>query len=109
LGNSEIIYCPHEYLLQILKKDDRILIYDGIMEVKVLEKISDTVVLTEVIRGGVLEPYKGLNLPTVKLHFNDIEEKDKKDALFILANNFDYAAIYFVQSAHDVALLKKIF
>jgi len=81
MGNSEIIYCPHENLLHVLKKDDRVLIYDGIMEIKVLEKISDTVVETEVLRGGILEPHKGLNLPTARLHFDDREEKDKKKTM----------------------------
>jgi pyruvate kinase len=81
------------------------------MEILVTGKSSPTEVTCEVIRGGELKSRKGLNIPTVTIQFEDLMEKDKIDAQFMLGLGVDYIGQSFVQTAEDVqrlqAFLKK--
>eukprot|EP00438_Fugacium_kawagutii_P004646 Skav211955 [mRNA] locus=scaffold1559:121806:125304:- [translate_table: standard] len=53
-----------------------LLLEDGIMEVKVTEKISDTELKVKVVRGGKLKARKGVNVPTVQIDCAALTEKD---------------------------------
>lgn len=106
-STPERITCPHDNLMKALRKDDRILIYDGAMEIKVVEKIGEMEALCVVVRGGELKARKGLNVPTVVIHFDDILPKDKEDALFMLEQQVDFMSLSFVQTASEVIRLRE--
>ncbi len=107
LGTAEKIFCPHENLMAALQVHSRILIYDGSMELCVIEKHSPTEVTCVVARGGALRAHKGLNVPSVVVPFPDLLEKDKRDALWMLEQQLDYVGQSFVQTADDVLRLRE--
>ncbi|NOZ27232.1 MAG: pyruvate kinase [Chloroflexi bacterium] len=87
--------------------DDRILIDDGLLELRVREIDADEV-RCEVITGGVLTSHKGMNLPNVPLDIPAITEKDKEDLKFAVAHQADWIALSFVRTADEVCTLKEM-
>ena len=85
---------------------ERILIADGMMEVKVVD-IEGVRVICEVITGGVAYTRKGVNMPQSKLQVSAFSEKDKKDLEMGLSENIDFVALSFVRSAKDLEEIKK--
>lgn len=85
----------------------RILLDDGLMEVKVLQVRGEEVDV-EVIYGGVLKDRKGMNLPGVNLPVDAMTPKDLEDLEFGIANKVDYIALSFVRHARDIRKLREI-
>ncbi|PRP87794.1 pyruvate kinase [Planoprotostelium fungivorum] len=106
-GNEKKITTPNTKLVAALKENDKVLINDGIMEIQVIKKKSDTEAVVKVVRGGELSKRKGLNVPTTEITFDDLEEKDKRDSIFLMENGVDFIGQSFVQNAGDVQRLKK--
>lgn len=106
-GDGERVSVSYENLPSDVKKGDRILLADGMMEL-VVEKTSRSDIFCKVITGGFLTSNKGINLPTGTIKADAITEKDRKDLMFGLKNNVDYVALSFVRSADDIIALKKI-
>jgi len=81
-----------------------LLLEDGIMEVKVTEKISDTELKVRVVRGGKLKARKGVNVPTVQIDCAALTEKDVEDAEFLLQLDppIEYICVSFVQKGQDL-------
>ena len=107
LGNGEIISTSYKSLPNDVKVGDMILIDDGKLELKVLEK-TDTQVTTEVIYGGSLKSRKGINLPFTKVSAPSLTEKDLKDLEFGLENDVDWIALSFVRKAEDIHSMRSI-
>ncbi len=105
LGDSNIIHSQYPQLAQEVVENTRILLDDGLLELKVIAK-TESDVKAEVIRGGILKNNKGMNLPGLSLSVPALTEKDKIDVNFILGLEIDYIALSFVRNATDVTLLK---
>ena len=100
-GDEALVSTTYPYLAQDVKPGERILIDDGLLELRVLA--TDGVrVRTEVVEGGMLGQHKGINLPGVKLRADAMSDKDKADLAFGLANGIDAVALSFVRTADDV-------
>lgn len=99
-GKELIIDSPG--VAKSLKKDERILIEDGLYELKVLERAGEETVKAEVINGGIIKPRKGINIPDTELHFGAVTEKDEKDLEFVLKNEVDFVALSFVSNAREI-------
>ena len=61
-----------------IKENERILIDDGKIELKVVKKNRGKIKVM-VIRGGLLYPRKGVNLPDSKVNVSSITDKDIND------------------------------
>jgi pyruvate kinase len=85
----------------------RILLADGLIELRVLE-VSGTDLKCEVVNGGELGEHKGINLPGVALSIPALTAKDRVDLEFGLKHGIDIVAISFVRSASDVVTAKQI-
>ncbi len=83
-------------------KDNTIMFDDGLLKVKVLESDGE-IVTALVVNGGLLKSRKGINMPNVHVSQPTLTAKDKKDLVFAIENDCDYAAISFVRTASDVA------
>jgi pyruvate kinase len=90
-----------------LKSGDRILIADGLFELKVL-KIKDQDIFCEVINGGLLTSHKGINLPGISLSLGAMTEKDQEDLKFAVSQEVDLVALSFVTRANDVFELRNL-
>src|SRR5688572_24042305 len=64
-GTKEIVSTTYPHLATDVNAGDRILLDDGLLELKVLTTDKKTLVRTQVIHGGVLKNNKGINLPGV--------------------------------------------
>lgn len=106
-GGSEIVSTTYKDLPADVKAGDRILMDDGLIELKVLTSADDTVTC-KVRVGGILKENKGINLPGVRVSAPSLTEKDKKDLRFGIQNGVDYVALSFVRQAEDLQDIKKI-
>ena len=86
---------------EALQVGERVLIEDGVMRLRVVEKLVDCV-KAEVENGGMIKPRKGMNVPDTKLQFGAVTEKDKRDLEFALSQEVDFVALSFVSNAQEV-------
>ncbi|AHI06026.1 hypothetical protein BDW_07630 [Bdellovibrio bacteriovorus W] len=107
LGKPGLIPSDFKELPLACKPGTRILLDDGLMEVKVLA-VRGIELDVEVIYGGILKNRKGMNLPGVDLPVDAMTEKDYEDLEFGLQNNVDYVALSFVRHARDIRKLREI-
>jgi len=107
MGRPGLIPSDFLELAQSVKPGVKILLDDGLLELKVLS-VSGDEVLAEVIYGGFLKDRKGMNLPGVTLHVDCLTAKDLEDLEFGLANNVDYVALSFVRHAKDIRKLREL-
>ncbi|MGN0819241.1 MAG: pyruvate kinase [Christensenellaceae bacterium] len=84
----------------------RILIDDGLIELKVID-LNQTDIVCKIIRGGTLGEKKGINIPSIKLNMPYLSQTDKDDLLFGIENDVDIIAASFVRSKADVIELRK--
>jgi len=105
-GRDDWITCSHDGLADDVTAGDRILIDDGLMELKVIKIDGERVVHTEVVVGGTLKTRKGMNLPDCVVSLPALTDKDKADLAGALDLGVDYIALSFVQTANDIRDLK---
>ena len=108
VGNSDKISINYESLAKDVKVDDRILLDDGKIVLKVLSSNSKDEIITQIVNGGKLYSNKGVNFPNTKISQPSLTSKDKEDLNFVLENNLDWVALSFVRSARDIIELKHI-
>ncbi len=84
----------------------RILLDDGLMELRVTEVTPPRVRCT-VVRGGLLREHKGINLPGIAVSAPALTPKDILDLEFAAAHGVDYVGLSFVQRASDVLDLRE--
>ncbi|MFA6099346.1 MAG: pyruvate kinase [Patescibacteria group bacterium] len=94
-------------LHQDVKVGQRLLLADGLMDVKVI-KVTGLDVYARVVTGGLLTSHKGINLPETKTSVSAISEKDKKDMAFGVKAGVDMIALSFVRSAKDILELRRL-
>lgn len=94
-------------LHQDVKKGERLLLDDGLLEVLV-QRVEGRRIITEVVQGGLLTSHKGLNLPGTKLRLPALSEKDRSDAVFGTKLGVDIVALSFVRSPEDVRDLRRL-
>ncbi len=105
-GTSAGVCTTYKRMPREVSRGDRILLADGLIELRVLSTTSQSV-LTEVVNGGLLGEHKGINLPGVKLGIPALTAKDYADLAFALRHGANFVAVSFVRRAADVLLAKK--
>jgi len=106
-GDEKGISTDYKHLHEDLHKGDRVLINDGLIELRVLG-VRGRDIRCRVLNGGELSAHKGINLPGVQLRIASIDAKDRRDLAFALEHGADYIAVSFVRSAKDVLAVKKL-
>jgi len=107
LGDSTRVNTTFRPLPREVKSGDRILLSDGLIELRV-EKVRGHEVICRVVNGGLLGEHKGINLPGVKLRVPALTPKDREDLRFALSHNVDFIAASFVRRPEDVLLAKAL-
>lgn len=107
LGRPGLIPSDFQELPLACVPGTRILLDDGLMEVKVLQVRGEEIDV-EVIYGGILKDRKGMNLPGVNLPVDAMTPKDFEDLEFGLKHNVDYVALSFVRHARDIRKLREL-
>ncbi|MCD4705058.1 pyruvate kinase [bacterium] len=91
----------------MIKINSRILIHDGLIELKV-SKIDKNLVWCKVYTPGIIFSHKGVNIPGAKITNNILTKKDKEDLKFGLRQKVDWIALSFVRDPADIKNLKKL-
>jgi pyruvate kinase len=107
LGTAKIIPTDVKTLPQDVKIGSRILINDGLIELRVTQTNGKDEITAEVVYGGKLSDRKGINVPEVRLSLDCMTPKDIADLDFGLEHNVDYVALSFVRSADDIVSLRQ--
>jgi len=107
LGDSTRVSTVFKPLPREVHRGDRILLSDGLIELRVLQ-VRDREVICEVVNGGALGENKGINLPGIKLRVPALTPKDREDLLFALKHGANYIAVSFVRRPEDVVLAKTL-
>ncbi len=94
-------------LSPFVKKNQRIFLNDGLVELKVLD-VHGRVIKTQSQNSGVVSSNKGVNVPDTRVRDGVFTDKDHDDAVFAISQNVDYIALSFVQTADDLKPLKSL-
>ena len=106
-GSAEIVSTTYPALPEDVKPGDRLLLDDGLMEVRVVA-VEGTDVTTAVVHGGILKEHKGINLPGVKISAPALTDKDRNDLELGLKLGVDYVALSFVRQPQDLTELQEL-
>jgi len=104
-GTAACIGTTFGTLAENLEQGSRILLSDGLIELRVHEINGDDVVC-DIVNGGLLGEHKGINLPGVLVRTPSLTEKDSVDLEFALKHGMDAIAVSFVRTAEDVSLVR---
>jgi len=107
LGDSTRVSTVFKPLPREVHRGDRILLSDGLIELRV-KQVRGREVICEVVNGGALGENKGINLPGIKLRVPALTPKDRADLIFALKQGADYIAVSFVRRPEDVLLAKTL-
>ncbi len=107
LGEPGLIPSDFKEIAESVRKGSKILLDDGLLELRV-DQVEGRKVTCTVIFGGILKDRKGMNLPGAKLPIDCLTPKDLKDLEFGLSQGVDYVALSFVRSARDIRKLREI-
>lgn len=106
-GDASIVSITFPGLVTDVDVGSRILLDDGLIELKVRE-ITATDIICKVINGGTISDRKGVNVPGVRVSMDYISPKDREDILFGIDNGFDFIAASFTRSAEDILQIRRI-
>ncbi len=106
-GSASLISTTFKGLAQEVRPDSRILLSDGLIELRVAQ-VRGGDVECEVVNGGLLAEHQGINLPGAALSIPALTAKDRADLEFGLKHGVDLVALSFVRSAADVRSVKQI-
>jgi len=105
-GDATRIAIGYPSLARDVKAGDRILIGDGALELRVVGTRGRSVV-ARVIRGGLLLPHKGINLPGCAITAAALTRKDVLDLAVGLTHDVDFIALSFVRRPADLQALRR--
>jgi pyruvate kinase len=105
LGTADMVGTTFKTLAENLEQGSRLLLSDGLIELRVRE-VDDDDVVCEIINGGMLGESKGINLPGIPVRVPSLTEKDEGDLEFALKHGVDAIAVSFIRTAEDVKLVK---
>jgi pyruvate kinase len=107
LGDSTRVSTTFRPLPREVHRGDRILLSDGLIELRV-EQVRGQEVICQVVNGGALGENKGINLPGIRLRVPALTPKDRQDLTFALKHGANYIAVSFVRRPEDVLLAKTL-
>jgi pyruvate kinase len=104
-GSAEKVGTTFLTLAENLEPGSRILLSDGLIELRV-ERVVGLDVVCEIVNGGELGENKGINLPGIPVKVPSLTEKDEEDLIFAVDQGVDSIAVSFVRTADDVRHVK---
>ena len=96
-GTPSLISTTFQGLAQEVRPGSRILLSDGLIELRVTQ-VRGSEVECEVVNGGLLAEHQGINLPGAALSIPALTGKDRADLEFGLKHGVDMVALSFVRS-----------
>lgn len=108
MGSDKEVTISYANLPRDVVKGSRILLDDGLIELKVKEIKGGTDILCSVINSGKISDRKGVNLPGTRISMPYLSDTDKGDIIFGIEQGFDFIAASFVRSPQDVLDIRRV-
>jgi len=107
LGDASRLATPYKQIVQDVEPGHRVLIDDGLLELRV-EEVGDGEIACAVVTGGPISSHKGLNFPDSSLSISGLTPKDLEDMRFGVEElRPDWVAVSFVRSGDEVREVKE--
>lgn len=107
LTTRKVVYMNVPTIVRDIPVGARMLIADGELEIRVLDK-SDEELQCEFVVGGAMRSRKSVNVPGVSIDLPSVTEKDRRFIEWAVRNDVDFIAHSFVRSARDVRAVQEI-
>lgn len=104
---DECIYVSYIDFENDVPDKSTILIDDGYVELKVIEKQPGSL-LCEATNDGVVGGRKGVNVPNVAFNLPSLSKKDKEFIQLAIEQDIDFIAHSFVRSKEDILEIQKL-
>lgn len=108
LGTTEFASISFPRLANDVKPGTQLLIDDGNIQMRVTRIRNNGRIEGVIEHGATLSSRRGVNVPGVHLSLPPLTRKDLQDIDFAVAQELDYLALSFVQSANDIQTLKTL-
>jgi pyruvate kinase len=105
-GELKKIPVPHKEVFQAVDEGDILLLDDGRLQLKVIEKGENRLV-AKALSDGKLVSRKSVSAEGKEIPLPLITEKDENDILFSIENDVDYILASFVESAEHLRRIKQ--
>jgi pyruvate kinase len=107
-SNPWVFTCTYDKLIDDLRVDDRVMLADGSVALRVTSKpASHDRVICVVEQPGEIRSRQGVNLPGVTLSTPSLTDKDLADLAWALRNELDFVSLSFVRTARDLEHLRE--
>jgi pyruvate kinase len=107
VGDASRLSTTYDRLAEDVEPGDRLLIDDGLINLKVVS-VEDGDIICEVIEGGPVSSHKGLNFPDSNLSIHGLTPKDIEDLRFGMDElHPDWVATSFVRTGDEVREVKE--
>lgn len=107
IGDNTRVSITYKNLYNEVYEGSKILINDGIIELKV-KKVVEKDILCDVIHGGKISNRKSINVPDLNLHLPSMTENDISDLKYCIKADFDFVAASFIRKPEDVLEIRKV-
>ena len=105
--DKNIATISYKELYNDVEVGGKILIDDGLVELKVVSIVDEDIV-TEVLNSGYISSHKGVNVPGANLNLPALTKRDVEDIKFGVKEDVDFIAASFVRSKEDVLKIRKV-
>ena len=107
VSSKETIYVSYPHIVRDMNIGDNLLIDDGEIDLKVIEKNGEYLVCS-VENDGVVGSRKSVNVPGVRINLPSITERDKKFIALAHKLNVDFIAHSFVRNKEDIFAVQAV-
>lgn len=107
VGDENCVSVTYEDLPKYVKKGARILVNDGLIELRV-DSVNASDIVTTVMNDGTLSNRKSINMPDTFIDMPYLSDIDRADIEFGISQDVDYIAMSFVRTVEDVRMVKRL-
>ena len=97
----KVVYMNVPNIVDDIPVGARMLIADGELEIRVVEKTAEELIC-EFVVGGAMRSRKSVNVPSVSINLPSVTEKDRRFIEWAVKNDVDFIAHSFVRSARKI-------
>lgn len=105
-GDETIVSVSYKDTIKELSVGDKVLLNDGLVELKV-DKISGNKAICTVVEGGTVSNRKSMSFPNKVFSREYLSDTDKQDILFGIKMDVDFIACSFVSVKEDMISVRK--
>ncbi|MBP3655656.1 MAG: pyruvate kinase [Clostridia bacterium] len=107
-GDEHAVSITYPKMVELVKPGNRILIDDGLLDMRVIRVENGTDIVCLTANAGALGSRKGISVPDVDLQMPSIGEKDRADIIFGIEQGIDLIAASFVCRPTDVLTIRQL-